>query len=429
MTVTSGTRQEPAQRRSERSGAPLPRSTEGSSGWTGRLGHALDRPLASYHLVLGVVALLLVLGLVMVLSASSVVAQEETASSYSLFVTQAILMAVGLPVLWIASRTSIPMWRRLAYPALLGSVVLLVLVQIPGIGVEVNGNRNWLEFGGPFRLQPSEAAKFALILFGADLLTRKRKLLGQWRHLLVPLLPIGGALIGLILLGRDLGTAMILIAILLALLWVVGAPLRLFAAATVAVGLLFVSFVATSPTRLARVTTFMDPFASLQGSGFQGGHSQLALATGGWWGLGLGASRQKWGTLPEAHTDFIFAIIGEELGLIGTLAVLTLFGLLTYAGLRVASRATDSFTRLAACGVTAWIAVQALVNVGAVIGLLPITGIPLPLVSYGGSALLSTMLAVGMLASFARREPGAADALAARRRTSLLGVFLPTRAR
>ena len=418
MTVT-GTRED---RRTTSPG-------EGQAAWTGRLAHALGRPLASYHLVLGVTALLLMLGLVMVFSASSVVAQEQTDRSYSLFVTQAVLMAVGLPVLLIASRFSVRMWRRLAYPALLGSVVLLVLVQIPGIGVEVNGNRNWLDFGGPFRLQPSEAAKFALIIFGADLLTRKRRLLGQWRHLLLPLLPVGGALVGLILIGHDLGTAMILISILLALLWVVGAPLRLFAAATVAVGLLFVSFVATSPTRLARVTTFMDPFASLQGSGFQGGHSQLALATGGWWGLGLGASRQKWGTLPEAHTDFIFAIIGEELGLVGTLAVLVLFGLLAYAGLRIASRATDSFTRLAAAGVTAWIAVQAVVNVGAVIGLLPITGIPLPLVSYGGSALLSTMLAVGMLLSFARREPGAAEALAARRRTSLLGVFLPTRAR
>jgi cell division protein FtsW len=400
-----------------------------ATGWTGRLARALDRPLASYHLVLGVVALLLLLGLVMVFSASSVFAQEQTDSSYSLFVTHATLMAVGLPVVLIASRLSVGTWRRLAYPALIGSVVLLVLVQIPGIGVEVNGNRNWIEFGGPFRLQPSEAAKFALILFGADLLTRKRRLLGQWRHLLVPLVPIGGVLIGLILLGHDLGTAMILIAIVLALLWVVGAPLRLFAAATAAVALLFASFVATSPTRLARVTTFMDPFASLQGSGFQGGHSQLALATGGWWGLGLGASRQKWGTLPEAHTDFIFAIIGEELGLVGTLAVLTLFGLLAYAGLRIAARTTDSFTRLAAAGITAWISVQAVVNVGAVVGLLPITGIPLPLVSYGGSALLSTMLAVGMLLSFARREPGAAEAMAARRRASLLGVFLPTRGR
>ena len=309
--------------REESPSGPEPEPTPS---WTARLAQALDRPLASYHLVVGVTALLLLLGLVMVFSASSVFAQEQTDSSYSLFVTHAVLMLVGLPVVLIASRISPRTWRRLAYPALLGSVGLLVLVQIPGIGVEVNGNRNWIDFGGPFRLQPSEAAKFALILFGADLLTRKARLLGQWRHLLVPLLPIGGILIGLILVGHDLGTAMILIAIVMALLWVVGAPLRLFAAATVGVGLLFVSFVATSPTRLARVTTFMDPFASLQGSGFQGGHSQLALATGGWWGLGLGASRQKWGTLPEAHTDFIFAIIGEELGLVGTLAVLTLFG-------------------------------------------------------------------------------------------------------
>jgi cell division protein FtsW len=327
--------------------------------------------------------------------------------------------------MWFAARLPVRTWRALAYPALLGSLVLLVLVQLPGIGVEVNGNRNWIDFGGPFRLQPSESAKLALVIWGADLLARKRKLIGQWRHLIVPLVPVGGLLGTLILVGRDLGTTMILIAILFAILWVVGAPLRLFVLAAGAVGVLFVAFIARDPERLARVTTFMDPFASLSGSGFQGGHSQLALSTGGWWGLGLGASRQKWGTLPEAHTDFVFAVIGEELGLVGTLSVIVLFGLLTYGGLRIASRSPDMFTRLAAAGVTAWIAVQAIVNIGAVIGLLPITGIPLPLVSYGGSALLSTMVGIGMLLSFARREPGAREALAQRRRASLLGVFLP----
>lgn len=394
-----------------------------------RVARAMDRPLASYHLLLGVTLLLVTLGVVMVFSASSVLSQNQTGSATTLVRTQAIWVAVGLPAMWLVSRFPSRTWRRLAYPALVGSIILLLLVHVPGLGVSVNGNQNWIDFGGPFRIQPSESAKLALIIWGADLLTRKERLLGQWRHLLVPLIPVGGLLAALILLGRDLGTTMILLAVLLALLWVVGAPMRLFLAAGAAMSVLFVGFVATDAERLNRVTTFMDPFASLEGSGFQGGHSILALSTGGWWGLGLGAGRQKWGTLPEAHTDFIFAVIGEELGLVGTLAVIVLFGLLTYAGMRIAARATDGFTRLAAAGVTAWIAVQAVVNIGAVVGLLPITGIPLPLVSYGGAALLSTLVAIGMLLSFARREPGAAEALAARRRGSLVGVFLPTRSR
>ena len=392
-------------------------------------GRALDRPLTSYHLVLGVSALLLTLGLVMVLSASSVLSLRQTdgASSYSIFLRQVMWVSVGLPMMFVATRLSARNWRRLAYPALLGTLVLLLLVQVPGLGVEVKGNRNWIEFGGPFRLQPSEFAKLALVLWGADLLTRKRALLRQWRHLIVPLIPVGGILATLVMLGRDLGTTMVLLAILLVLMWVVGTPFRLFLFAGSLVTAVLVYFIAQDAERLSRVTGFMDPFAQLQGSGFQGGHSLLALSTGGWWGVGLGASRQKWGTLPEAHTDFIFAVIGEELGLVGTLAVIALFGLLAYAGLRIASRTTDQFTRLAASAATGWLTVQALVNIGAVIGVLPITGIPLPLVSYGGSALLPTMLAIGMLLSFARNEPGAPEALAARRRNSLRHVFLPSR--
>jgi len=374
----------------------------------------LDRPLTSYHLLVGCTSLLLGLGLVMVLSASSVEAYQTSGDSLSIFQKQLLWACIGVPAAWVASRTSIRWYRRAAIPLLLLAFALLCLVLVPGVGVSVNGNQNWINFGGPFRVQPSEAAKLALVLWSADLLTRKQKLLTQWRHLLVPLLPVAGLMLGLVLLGNDLGTDMVLVAIVLAVLFVVGAPARLFAllgaGMVVAVGLLSV----TAPHRLDRFRSWLNPDADYLGAGWQAVHARFALGSGGWWGLGLGAGREKWGGLPEAHTDFIFAVIGEELGLIGTIAVLVLFALLVFAGLRTATRSQDLFSRLAAAGATAWIASQALVNIGAVLGMLPIAGLPLPLVSYGGSALLPTLVALGMLVAFARAEPGAAQALAAR---------------
>ena len=375
----------------------------------------LDRPLTSYHLVLGGTSLLLALGLVMVLSASSVSAYEISGSSLSIFQKQAMWAAIGVPLMWWVSRMPATLMRKAAIPLLIGAVGLLLLVLVPGIGLRVNGNQNWIDFGGPFRLQPSEAAKLAIVVWGADLLTRKEKLLGQWRHLLVPLLPVAGLLIGLVLLGGDLGTAMILIAIVAALLFVVGAPMRLFVLGGAGVLGMVALLSLTAAHRLHRFQSWLHPEQDPLGIGWQAVHARYALGSGGWWGLGLGASREKWGSLPEAHTDFIYAVIGEELGLVGTLVVLVLFAVLVYAGVRVALRSTDPFVRLAAAAATAWIGFQAVVNMGAVVGLLPITGVPLPLVSYGGSALLPTLVALGMLLSFARDEPGARQALAARK--------------
>ena len=381
------------------------------------LAELLDRPLTSYYLVLGATGMLLVLGLVMVLSASSVTSFKESGSSFSVFSRQLMWCAAGVPLLWVASRLPVRAFRLLAYPALLGAITLLVLVQVPGVGVEVNGNRNWLDIGGPFRLQPSELAKLALAVWGADLLARKHRLLDQWKHLLVPLVPAAALVTALVLLGRDLGTSLILMAVTGALLFFAGAPLRLFGALT-ALGVTFVGYLSwSSPNRRVRLMSFLDPSsADPLGAGYQLLHSKYALGSGGWFGLGLGASREKWSWLPEQQTDFIFAVIGEELGLVGTLAVLTLFAVLGYAGLRIALRTDDSFVRLASSGVTSWILVQAMVNIGAVLGVLPITGIPLPLVSYGGSALLPTMAGLGMLLAFARRERGAQAALAGRGR-------------
>jgi cell division protein FtsW len=377
----------------------------------------LDRPLTSYYLVLGCSMLLLALGLVMVLSSSSVDQMDKTGSPYVLVQKQAIWVAVGLPLMWAASQLPPRVFRALAYPLLLLSVLALVLVLVPGIGRTAGGATRWISFGGGFQLQPSEPAKLALVLWGADLLSRKEKLrmLTDWRQLLMPLLPGTGFVVLLVMLGNDLGTTLVLLTIFLALLWVVGAPGRLFVGMSGLIGVLVGILIVVEPYRLQRLTGFLDPSGDPLNANYQGRQGLYAVASGGWFGTGLGEGRAKWLYLPHGETDFIFANIGEELGLIGTMVVLGLFGLLAYAGLRIARRAAkDTFLRLAASGATAWLVVQAIVNIGAVIGVLPITGIPLPLVSYGGSALLPTLIALGMLLSFAKREPGARQALAAR---------------
>jgi len=376
----------------------------------------LDRPLTSYYLVLGCSVLLLTLGLTMVLSASSVKQLQETGSAFTLLQKQAMWVAMGLPLMWIAARLTPAVFRALAYPLLLLSVLALMLVLVPGLGQSTNGATRWLSLGGSFQLQPSEPAKLGLVLWAADLLARKEKLrqLDEWRQLLIPLLPGCGVVVMLVMLGNDLGTTLVLLTIFLAALWVVGAPGRLFVGMTGLIGVLVAILIVVEPYRMRRLTGFLDPFGDPLNTNYQGLQGLYAVASGGWFGTGLGEGRAKWQYLPHADTDFIFAIIGEELGLIGTLVVLGLFGLLAYAGLRIARRVKDSFMRLAAAGVTAWLVVQAIVNIGTVIGVLPITGIPLPLVSYGGSALIPTLIALGMLLSFAKREPGARQALAAR---------------
>ena len=374
----------------------------------------LARPLASYYLILGTTTLLVILGLVMVLLASSIVAYSRSGSSFSVVSKQAMWVCIGIPAMIVASRITLRGWRLLGYPLLAISLLLLVAVLVPGIGHSANGAQRWIDLPFGMQIQPSEPAKLALVIWGADLLTRKDKLLHDWRHVIVPIVPGCLLLVGLVMLEPDLGTAVVLLAIVMALLWVSGAPVRIFAALGVSVAALVTVLALTEPYRMARLTSFTDPFKDPSSSGYQAVHGIYALASGGWWGVGLGASREKWAYLPNAYTDYIYAIIGEELGLLGTLVVLALFALLGYAGIRIASRSRDKFTQLAAAGVTAWLLCQALVNIGYVIGLLPVTGIPLPLVSFGGSALVPTLVALGMLLSFARKEPGAAQALAAR---------------
>ncbi|GHF31736.1 cell division protein FtsW [Streptomyces mashuensis] len=395
---------------------PPRRGPGGLRGLHLRAKRAWDRPLTAYYLVLGGSLLITVLGLVMVYSASQIKALQNGLAPSYFFRKQLLAAAIGTVLLLAAARTPVRLLRALAYPLLAVSVFLLCLVQVPGIGETINGNTNWISLGGPFQLQPSEFAKLALVLWGADLLARKqsKKLLTQWKHLLVPLVPVTFLLLGLIMLGGDMGTTVVLTVVLLGLLWVAGAPTRLFAGVFAVTAALAMLFIKTSANRMSRLECIGATDPGVNDQCWQAVHGIYALANGGWFGAGLGASVEKWGELPEPHTDFIFAITGEELGLAGTLSVLALFAALGYAGIRVAGRTEDPFVRYAAGGVTTWITAQAVVNIGAVLGLLPIAGVPLPLFSYGGSALLPTMFAIGLLIAFARDEPGARAALAMR---------------
>ncbi|WP_346767570.1 putative lipid II flippase FtsW [Knoellia koreensis] len=375
----------------------------------------LDSPVTSYYVLLSVSVVLVLIGLIMVLSASSVKSLEQTdnATPYLYFRKQLMFAIAGGVAMLVASRIPVRGWKALSLPLLGLSVVLQLLVFTP-LGVTVNGNRNWVGVGG-FTLQPSELAKIGLVLVGATILSAKRRSLGQVRHVVVPyLVPVVLGVLGLVLLGHDLGTAIVLVGIVGAVLFAAGVPRELFVwgGAVMAGGALY--FIVTSPNRLSRFDVWLGKDTNPYGAARQPIHGRYALADGGWWGVGLGASREKWSWLPEAHNDFIFAILGEELGLPGTLVLLGLFCVFALVCYRIVLRTEDLFVRVAAAGIMAWLVVQAVVNIGAVIGLLPVIGVPLPLVSYGGSSLMTTMLALGILLSFARQEPGCAEALAAK---------------
>lgn len=357
-------------------------------------------PMVLYYLLLGAALALLLLGLLMVLSASSVLSIRQFGSPYTLAQRQGLFAAAGIVLMLIATRVPVAWWRRMAWPALVIAFGLLGAVLV--IGVEVSGQRNWIDIFGPFRLQPSEFAKLAIILWSADLLTRKQASINRWSHLLVPLLPVTCLMLLLVLLEGDVGNTLLLAIIVGGVLFAAGAPLRLFVLLGGAGLLSIAALTLAAPYRMSRFTSWLDPAADRLGDGWQVTQGQYALGTGGWWGVGLGASREKWGSLPEAHTDFIFPVIGEELGLIGTLTVLVLFGVIAFVAFRIVQSATDPFMRLAAAGIGTWIIVQAIVNIGAVLSLLPITGVPLPFVSYGGSSLIPLLIAIGMLLSFAR---------------------------
>jgi cell division protein FtsW len=371
----------------------------------------LARPLTSLHIVLGVFGLLTLVGLVMVLSASSVQSFEEGGSSYSVFVRQLAFCAVGLVCFWIGMRIKPRVLRALAPTLLVVSVILLALVLVPGIGQVRNGARCWFVLG-PISFQPSEVAKVALALWGAHVLSARQRTLGNWRQALSPLLPVALVVFTLVVVEPALGTAVLLGIVVYALLFFSGAPLRLLGALTVGGLAGTVALSISAGYRHSRVMTFLSPDTSDPlGAAFQARQALFSLADGGLFGVGLGQGSAKWSYLPNAHNDFIYAIIGEELGMVGAIAVLVLFGLLAYVGLRIAARNTDPWLKLVVSTLTTWMVAQAVINIGYVVGLLPVTGIQLPLVSSGGSALVTMMFVGGVLANAARHEPEAIAAL------------------
>lgn len=374
----------------------------------------LAHPLSTYYLLLGTTLLLLVLGLIMVMSASSIESFRIFGNAYTLAWRQGMFAVIGVVSMLVVARTSPQLWRGIAWFLLAIAFVFLVVVLV--IGVAVAGQRNWIDLFGPFRFQPSELAKFALVVWGAAMLTRRDRPLDSWRNLLTPLLPVTAAMMGLILLEGDFGNAFMVLAIAVGLLFAAGAPLRVFAWIGGALVTMILILTLIAPYRMERFTSWLSPGQDTLGVGWQVHQGTLALGSGGWWGVGLGASREKWGALPEAHTDFIFPVIGEELGLVGTLSVLVLLAILAYAIFRLVRQTHDPFVRLATAGVGAWLVVQSILNLGGVLGMLPITGVPLPLVSYGGSSLVPTLVALGLLMSFSRQEPGARKAI--RRRST-----------
>jgi len=349
------------------------------------------------------VGVLCVFGLVMVGSASPVISMSLYGSTWGIFLRQVMWMVLGLVALAAFSRIDYRKWRKIRVPLLIGTMGMLVMVLMPGLGVTAGGSSRWIGFG-QFRLQPSELMKLALIVFVADLLTRRVDRTADAKSVVLPVLIILGISSLLILKQPDMGTALVLCCVAFGMLFMGGVPvgpifkiLMAFAALAVVVGL-------ADPYRRDRILSFLNPGANHSGSGYQVWQSLIGLGSGHLFGLGLGGGRQKWGLLPNAHTDFIFSVVGEELGLVGAVLLLGLFFLFAWYGLRAATRAADRFGSLMAIGITIWITSQCLINIGAVIGVLPVTGIPLPFVSFGGSSLVISLAAVGILLNIARHE-------------------------
>jgi cell division protein FtsW len=356
--------------------------------------------------ILAVVLVLAALGLIEVASASSVESVAAGKNPYDLPLKQAMWTAAGIAIMFGLARLRTRHIRWLAWPLLGAAVVSLGLVFTP-LGMTVNGNRNWLGFGG-FTVQPSEFAKLALIVWAAAVLSRKQALLHESKHAIVPLLlPTGAIIIGLVAFGHDLGTAMIIMMILAATMFYGGVRMKVFGVAGIAGALLALVLAATSGNRVSRISSWLGAGSAddSQGVGYQALHGQYALASGGWLGVGLGQSRQKWNWIPEAHNDFIFTILGEELGLAGTLLVLVLFTVLGIAVFKVIARTQDTFARIVSSSVITWIIGQAVVNIAMVTGLLPVIGVPLPFISYGGSAMISSLAGVGMILAVTHPQP------------------------
>ncbi|MBI2218630.1 MAG: putative lipid II flippase FtsW [Candidatus Rokubacteria bacterium] len=365
----------------------------------------MPRKLAPDMWLLGTALLLMSVGVIMVYSASAIVAAERFGDPYFFLKKQGFWAVLGCAALWAALRVDYRKVEQWKVPLLVATGVLLVLVLVPPFGQSINGTRRWLRLG-PVSFQPAELAKLALVVFLAGFLARRRETLPDFRRGFLPPLGVAGVFSLLVVAQPDLGNAVTLLALTFALLFLAGSRVRHLSVVLLAALPLIVVAILAAPYRVRRVMAFVDPWQDPRGSGFQIIQSWLALGAGGPFGRGLGESRQKLFYLPEAHTDFIFAILGEELGLAGALAVVALFVVLVWRGLRIGLRAPDPFGAYLALGITVLLATQTVVNLGVVTGLLPTKGLPLPFISFGGSALVMTMLGTGVLLNISQHADG-----------------------
>jgi cell division protein FtsW len=362
---------------------------------------------STFFLLLGTTLFLLALGLVMVLSSSSI---EDGASSghdfFATFARQGLYALVGIPLMLIASRMPIGFWKKWAWPALVVTALLQLLVFTP-LGFAYQGNQNWIRIGA-FTAQPSELVKLALILWIAWILAAKKNLLHDWKHVFIPIAPVTAVAIALVLLGKDLGTSLILLMIVLGCLFYAGVRLRIIGVAfllSAIVALLFSQIRTSRSTRISAFLTGCSNKDDLLNNCWQSVHAWWGIASGGIFGSGLGESKEKWSWLPNAANDFIFAIVGDELGFIGAVLVLALFVVLAIAFVRIIRTTRDPFARVVTAGIMVWLVGEAFVNIAVVLGLLPVLGVPLPFISAGGSSLVASLVAVGIVLSFARHRP------------------------
>ena len=356
----------------------------------------------TFLVLVSLLAVLCMTGVVMVLSASSIMSLHQFGSPWHYFVRQILWLAVGVAGFAIALRVDHRTWRRFAAPAMYVSVGLLFAVLVPGIGVRSSGAARWLGTS-QLQIQPSEIAKLALVVFAADILDRRSDK-GDWKYQAMPVLAVLGVLVMLVMAQPDMGTTMVLVCVGLAMLFTAGIPSAVLAGLLGLIGASGLMLAVAAPYRWRRMTSFVNPFKDASNAGYQSVQALLALSHGHVLGDGLGSSIASYGYLPNAQTDFIFAVLGEETGLLGGLVLSGLFVLLGVIGVRLTCNARTRYAALLAAGITAWIVGQAVINIGAVVGLLPVTGVPLPFVSFGGSSLVINMFAMGILANIARQR-------------------------
>lgn len=369
------------------------------------LGRVFAPVPAEFLLIASTTLLLTGFGLVMVLSATSATSDQADGNPYDAVIKQGVFALVGIPLMFLASRMPLSFWKKAAWPGLIAATLFQLLVFTP-LGVSNDGNRNWIVIAG-MQAQPSEFLKLTLALWLGLVLYRKQTLLANWKHVFIPAVPVSLLVMATVLAGSDLGTVLILVLILFAALFFSGVKLRIFIIPVLLISAGVAYFAIASPDRMRRYMSFLtrDCLAEYYGDCYQPLHGIWGLAGGGLFGLGLGNSKEKYSWLPAAGNDYIFAIVGEELGLVGCIVVLVLFTLFAIGAFHVIRRTNDAFVRITAGAITIWIVGQALMNIGVVLRLLPVFGVPLPFISQGGTSLVSVLIAAGVLLSLARTLP------------------------